>query len=352
MITEILFGVVGALLGGIAIWFILASNKKETKPDTTSLDMQRMMAERLDKMMEQVDKRLDQNTRAMNESKSFIATRASETDRTVNRVSAGLGRVEAATAALHEVSKEIISFQHMLKNPKTRGGFGEILLGNLLAEILPADRYELQYQMPGSTEIADAIIKLQDGYIVAVDAKFPLVNYEAMTNAESDEEKEAHRRLFIRDVKKHISDIGKKYISSHGNTLDFAYMYIPLEGVYYETMVQDKKDEETNRNLAEYARAHKVIPVSPNSMVSYLYTILIGLRGMKIEEKAKEILSALGQTRQDFSKFADDYITIGKHLGNAKNKFEEGSRRLDKVRGRLDTIEQTTEIQQVQPAID
>jgi len=154
-------------------------------------------------------------------------------------------------------------------------------------------------------------------------------------NEQDEDEKAALRRTFIRDVKKHIVDIARKYISSNEKTLDYAFMYIPIEGVYYETMVHDAD----GGSLWEFCLASKVVPVSPNSFLAYLQTVLIGLRGMKIEQQTKEILEYIGQLRQDFGKFADDFTTVGKHLGNAKTKYDDSVRRLDKLSNRFEQID-------------
>lgn len=338
MTQEIIWVILGAGAGAVLVWLLL--RKQAPHVDTT-------LHERLDRIMQQVDSRLSENIRAMNESKSFLANRVSAAERTVRAVSTGLGQLAEATTAIQRANEEIISFQKMLRSPKIRGSFGEVLLGNLLADVLPRDRYELQHTFGGSGETADAIIRLQDGYIVAVDAKFPLANYQAM-HAENDlNRKQTLRKTFLRDVRKHIQDISKKYISSHEKTLDYAFMYIPVETVYYETMVHPASAEAPAGDASapemwEFCLAHKVIPVSPNSFLAYLQTVLIGLRGLKIQQQAKEILQHLGQLRQDFGQFSKDYAMIGTHLVNAKNRYDDSARRLDKFTNRLDQIDTST----------
>jgi len=339
MQNEILFAILGLIAGAAAVWFFLRQTQThsgDAREDAQHL--QQVMSQQLDRIMQQVDRRLQQNVDAMNESKSFIANRVSSTERTVRDVAQGLGRLEVATDALHKTNQEIASFQQSLKSPKIRGSFGEVLLGNLLADVLPQDRYELQYTFQASGETADSIIKLQDGYIVAVDAKFPLANYEAMNHAPDDATKDNLRKQFVRDVKKHIQDISQKYIVPQSKTLDFAFMYIPLEGVYYEAIVHDSDKS----GVWEFSQKHKVIPVSPNSFLAYLHTVLVGLRGLKIEQQAKEILATLAQVRKDFGTFNRDFETIGTHLTNAKNKYEDAHHRLDKFSNRLDQIETDT----------
>ncbi len=324
MLTEFIWLVSGLAVGASFAWFMSRSQQ----------NLNQTFSDRLNRLTDQLDRRLQENVRATNESKSFLAERVSSAERTVREVSSGLGKLEHATTMLQKTSNEIASFQTMLKNPKIRGSLGEVLLGNLLAEVLPHDRYQIQYTFPRG-DVADAIINLQDGQIVAIDAKFPLANFEAYRQEKNDIRRQQLRQYFLRDVKKHITDIAKKYISPEHKTLDFAFMYIPFEGIYYETMIHDQ----TGVNLWEVCQHNKVIPTSPNSFLAYLQTVLIGLRGLKIEQQAMEIMRHLGQLRHDFGQFADDFSTVGTHLTNAKNRFDASARRLDKFSNRLDQIE-------------
>jgi DNA recombination protein RmuC len=336
MIQEVLFAALGLGAGAVLVW-VWQRSRSQAGPDTLShtISFQKTITEQLDRVFAQMDARLRDNVRAMNESKSFLADRVSTTERAVRAVSSSLGKLEEATAALQRTNAEIASFQQMLRSPKVRGSFGEVLLTTLLAEILPAERYRTQFVLPGGTDIADTIIKLQDGYIVAVDAKFPLANYQRYVDESNPAQKAQLHKAFQRDVKKHISDIARKYISPAAKTLDFAFMYIPLEGVYYETIVQDSDGE----SLWEFCLQHKVIPVSPNSFLAYLQTILLGLRGLQIEQQAKTILQSLSQVRQEFKHFGEEFSMVGKHLSNAKNRFDDTARQLDRVTHRLEQVE-------------
>lgn len=295
---------------------------------------QRTLQERLDRLTDQLDRRLRDNVAAMNESKAFLADRVSASDRTAREVSLGLGKLENATAALQATTAEISSFQQLLKSPKVRGSFGEVLLNNLLSDMLPHDRYTTQYRLPSTGEIADAIIKLQDGHIVAIDAKFPLANFDRYAHEQDPAIRRKLRQEVSRDIKRHVADINQKYIVPRDRTLDYAFMYIPFEGVYYETIVQDDAADD----MWSYCIQHKVVPVSPNSFLAYLQTILIGLRGLKIEQRAKEILQHLSQIQREFKLFTDDYAMIGRHLSNAKNRYDDSTRRLDRFESRLETV--------------
>ena len=289
----------GLVLGAAVLWFIFksGSSKKDTLRQLN--DLQRNVTDSLDRMSASIERRLTENVHAMNESKSFLANRVHQTEKTVREVSSSLGKLENATSALKNSTAEIINFQQLLKSPKIRGGFGEVLLTNLLNDVLPSDRYSIQYTMPDSGEIADAVIKLQDGYIVAIDAKFPLSNFEIYAKEQDKHTKNKLRTALMRDLKKHVTDISKKYISPQDKTLDYAFMYIPVESIYYETMIHHADSD----NMWEFCLKQKVVPVSPNSFLAYLQTILVGLRGMKIQQQAREIMASISQFRIDFKKY-------------------------------------------------
>ncbi|MBI4021849.1 MAG: DNA recombination protein RmuC [Candidatus Andersenbacteria bacterium] len=324
MVSEGLIFVIGLAAFALLTWVVVRWQSA----------VQHTLTDRIDRLTDQLDRRLRANTQAMNESQTFVADRVSHSERTAREVSLGLGKLEHATAALKATTDEISSFQKLLQTPKIRGSYGEVLLNSLLADILPRDRYETQYRMPSTGEIADAVIKLQDGHIVAIDAKFPLANFDRYVREPAPEVRHRLRQEMMRDIKRHVSDIHQKYIVPRDRTLDYAFMYIPFEAVYYETIVQD----ESAGDLWDYCIQHKVVPVSPNSFLAYLHTILIGLRGMKIEQRAKEILQHLAQVQREFKLFTDDYAMIGKHLSNAKNRYDDSSRRLDKFETRLETV--------------
>lgn len=319
MAIDTLWFIIGLLLGAGGLVFWLRS----------------IITERLDRVTDQLDKRLRENVHATNESKFFLADRVSMTERTVREVSTSLGKLEHATAALQRTNQEIASFQQMLRHPKIRGSFGEVLLLNLLGTVLPAEHYRAQYTLPGNGTTCDAIIRLQDGYLVAIDAKFPLANYELFVHAIGEPEKKQAYAAFLRDVKKHISDIAQKYISPSDKTLDYAFMYIPSEGIYYETIVRDSAQS----NLWEFCLNQRVIPVSPNSFLAYLQTIVVGLRGFKIQQQALDIVRSLSQIRQEFNQFGKEFAMVGTHLNNAKNRFDDSARRLDRFGNRLEGIE-------------
>lgn len=235
-----------------------------------------------------------------------------------------------------DIGKDISSLQDILKAPKLRGILGEFFLEELLKQLLPQDRYVLQYGFK-SGEKVDAVILLGQG-MVPVDSKFPLENFKRATAAGTEEETRRARKQFCQDVKKHIDQIASKYILPEEGTFDFALMYIPAENVYYETILKDEDSKET-MSLAQHALSQKVIPVSPNSFYAYLQAIVLGLRGLRIENSAKEILSCLGQLANDFKKFYEDFEKLGFHLSNLNAVYEKAEKRLDRFQHQLQSIE-------------
>jgi DNA recombination protein RmuC len=249
----------------------------------------------------------------------------------VGSVQKSLGGLEEANRKIYEVGKDIASLQEILRAPKLRGGLGEFFLEDLLAQILPTHHFAIQHAFK-SGERVDAVIKL-GGSLVPVDSKFPLENFKRILEAANDDERTRTKRQFISDVKKHVDAIAGKYILPDEGTYDFALMYIPAENVYYETIIKD--DSEGERNLSQYALSKRVVPVSPNSFYAYLQAIVLGLKGMKIEERAKEIIQYLSRLGGDFAKFREDFGLLGKHLGHAQSSYQTTEKRLEQFGQRL-----------------
>src|SRR5437870_12575593 len=194
---------------------------------------------------------------------------------------------------------------------------GELFLNDLLAQILPPEHFRLQHHFKNGDAV-DAVILIGANF-VPVDSKFPLENFRRVVEAATESERIAARKQFLRDVKRHVDAIATKYILCDEGTYDFALMYVPAENVYYETII--KEDVGEDRQLFSYALAKRVIPVSPNSFYAYVQTILLGLRGMKVEERAQEILGELSRLRGDFAKIQENFRVLGRHLANASGSY-------------------------------
>jgi DNA recombination protein RmuC len=265
-----------------------------------------------------------------------VNTRLDNAAKAIKDVYGRLGEVQESTKKVTELAQSISSLEEIMKAPKLRGGMGELFLSDLLAQILPAPYFELQYRFK-SRETVDAIIRLKD-LIIPIDSKFPLENFKRIVEAESESEKIAAKKTFIKDVKKHIDAIRSKYILPAEGTSDFALMYIPAENVYYEIIIKDDHIDD-DKSVFKYALDNKIYPVSPNSFYGYLQTILFGLKGMQIEEHARDILKKMSQLAGDYARVGEDFEKMRTHLKNLSASFEATDKRLLKFGDKLNELE-------------
>lgn len=248
-------------------------------------------------------------------------------------VQKSIGSLNEKSQQIFEVGKDIASLQEILRAPKMRGGLGELFLENLLEQIMPhKDYYELQHNFK-SGERVDAVIKI-GAKLVPVDSKFPLESFRRVVELKSEDDKKRAKREFVKAVKDHIDSIANKYILPDEGTYDFALMYIPAENVYYEAAIKDD-DELGEKSIFNHAISKKVIPVSPNSLYAYLQVIILGIRGMKIEEKAQDVIKTIATLKGSLGKFSQDFEVLGSHVDNVKSSYERAVKSLDKFEDKL-----------------
>lgn len=286
----------------------------------------------LQQQIESTAKLLHQQMSSMTEQ---VSNRLDTASKLVGDLKLGMGKLEQGAKQILDVGKDVAGLQDIFRAPKLRGGFGEFILGDLLGQILMPNSFELQYTFK-SGERVDAVVKLGKG-LVPIDAKFPLENFKKMTSTENKDERKRCKKEFVSDVKKHVDAIQKKYILPGEGTFDFALMYIPAENVYYETIIKDEQLGE-EKSLNSYALAKRVMPVSPNSLYAYLQAIVLGLKGMRVEENIKQVLDNLKALSKEFGTFSEDFRKIGGHLKNADKSFENADRRLGRFTDRLNAI--------------
>ena len=279
---------------------------------------------------------LDQFQGQVRTTEQSVSEKLQQTHQALAGVSRDLGQLQEATRKVEEVGRNMASLQDLLRAPKMRGGLGEFFLADLLTQILPTDFFTLQYGFPDGERV-DAAIHLRDR-VVPVDSKFPLENFRKMGQAATDQERAEWKRVFVRDVKQHIDAIAQKYIRPGEGTYDFALMYIPAENVYYETIIKEDGVAD-DKGIFQHALKCRVIPVSPNSFYAYLQVILLGLRGLAVEQDAQKILESLMRLQRDLGVVREDFSKAGKQLGFAMENFEKADKRLARFEGRLGAIE-------------
>ena len=240
----------------------------------------------------------------------------------------GYSKMAYELGKVQEVGRGIKEFQEFLRSPKLRGNIGEQILRDLLEQILPKESFSLQYQFQEG-QIVDAVVKTNQG-IIPIDSKFPLENFKRI-KAENSEEKTVGQRDFIRDIKKHIDDIAKKYILPSEGTVDFALMYVPSEPVYYEITLNQPQ-------ILDYGYQKKIYFVSPNSFYYFLKIIMIGLQGAKIEEGAKKILNGMKAVQQEALKFEGELSILTSHIDHAKTASERAQNRFGRLVGKTERL--------------
>jgi len=244
----------------------------------------------------------------------------------ISQIQRQLGEVQQAGK---QMSLTAQTLEAILGGAKSRGSLGEVTLERLLEDSLPRAQYEMQYRF-SSGEVADAVIKLRDKKLMAIDSKFPLDAYRRI-GAEGEEA----RRAFAVAVKGHADAISKKYIVPDESTLDVALMFVPSESVYYELL---QTSDNKGQPLDAYCRDKHVIAVSPNTLYAHLCVIAMGLRGMQMEENAKRILESLSGMEKQMEKFADKFATLGTHLKNAQQSYSESDKLFERAQNTLETM--------------
>lgn len=347
--TFILFSLL--ILGIIIIIFLLL--RKKTGGDTEKLVV---LAEKLNQLNEQnrelrqeLDRKLSETHKASQEqfgqTTQIIQNITGQSAKLISEVTEKLTKLDETNKQVVNFSAQLQNLQDILKNPKQRGVLGEYFLEETLKNVLPPNSYEMQYKL-GKDErnnkdlIVDAVVFVKDK-VIPIDAKFSLENYERILNATDKETREKLEQNFKQDLKNRIDETSK-YIVPSKKTMEFAFMFIPSEAIYYDLLINKVGAVKVNtRDLIEYAyRDKKVIIVSPTSFLAYLQTVLQGLKAMKIEESAKEIkanIEKLGKHMLSYEEFLKklglSMSTTVNHYNNAYLEFRKMDKDIMKITG-------------------
>ena len=314
IIIIILLGIIVMGLG--AMLFVLQSKLSELKNQssvelikTDVVELGRTIA----KLNESVSDKLERSNAQVQTS---VQKQLSESAKLVADVTQRLAKLDETKKRVVDVATDLKTLQNVLQNPKQRGVFGEFYLESVLDNVLPAKQFQMQYRFKDG-EIVDAVIFLDKGQILPVDSKFSLENYNRMINAETKAERELWLNKVKADLKGRIDETSK-YIRPREHTMDFAFMFIPSESLYYDLLINNVRDK-------------RVIIVSPTSFLAYLQTVLQGLRSLQIEEQAKGIQVRVGQLGVHIKKFDELMTKMGKSLSTTVGHYNNSYKELDKI---------------------
>ena len=335
----LLFGILG-LIAFLLFVLIFLMLRIRYKNNDNSL---KLLQNELFNLSKNFDEKLFRTNKAINEnlSKNFETTSkiSLSSNKTIEEITKKLASLEETNKQIKDIWGQLEGLESILKNPKNRGILWEYFLESVLKNILPPENYKLQYKFK-SWEIVDAVIFI-DKKIVPIDSKFSLDNYNKILQAQSEVEKKAYETEFRKDLKKRIDETSK-YIKVDENTMEFAFMFIPSEGIYYDLLINKVWSLWVNTvDLVEYAfKEKKVIIVSPTSFYAYLQTVMQGLRALQIETQAQEIKKQiwnlgrhLNSYEQYFTKLWNTLNTTLNHYNSAENEFKKIDKDIFKITG-------------------
>lgn len=281
----------------------------------------------INNLQQAVGDKLERNNLTMQTS---MQKQLSESAKLVADVTQRLAKLDETNRRVVDVADELKTLQNVLQNPKQRGVFGEYYLESVLENVLPRKNYQMQYKFKDG-EIVDAVVFLDKGQILSIDSKFSLENYNRMVGEDNKADREKLLAKVRNDLKGRIDETSK-YIRPSENTMDFAFMFIPSESLYYDLLIGDVGTGSSARDLIEYAfRDKKVIIVSPTSFMAYLQTVLQGLRSLQIEEQAKDIQIRVGQLGKHIGKFDEFMSKLGRSLGQTVGHYNSAHKELGKI---------------------
>jgi DNA recombination protein RmuC len=336
LILIVVIAVLLVAVLGLLVWLIISNSANAEKMAGQQASFG-LLQQQLETLKSSQDDTKDKLQKSLLDGQTNIGKNMQAGQEVLDRLNKQIGELQGTNKQMMQVGTEVRRLQDILSSPKLRGQMGEWSLENLLANILPKDRYKLQYTFKDGKTV-DALIELAD-FSVPVDAKFPLPSFEKIVKAEEEAEKIKLRRQFLKDINNHIDKIASDYIRPAEGTLDFALMYIPAENVYYETIVQYLGE---TRDILQYCFDKKVIPVSPNLLYAYLMTVAMGLHGLQIEKQAAEIRQNLKKLNSSFADYTGTWDVLGKHLRNAYSQYDEGQKKLDRFGLQLNHIQEET----------
>lgn len=317
------------VLAGFAGVFWFLTRKKEELPKDEGMQNSLLM---LQNQINQVTRTLDER---LGESAKLLQSQYGASNRIIQDVTERLTKLDETNRQVVGFADQLKNLEDILKNPKQRGILGEYYLETLLKNVFPPGMYQMQYKMGkddmGRDLIVDAVVFVKDK-IIPIDSKFSLENYNRVREERDPAERERLEKVFKQDLKNRIDETSK-YVRPQDNTMDFAFMFIPAEGIYYDLLVNQVGSIKTNtRDLIEYAFIEKKVHiVSPTTFLSHLKMIMQGLRALQIEESAKEIKKRVEELGKHLGAYETYMQKVGNHLGTTVNAYNSAYKELGKI---------------------
>lgn len=311
------------LMGIIALLALLLKSRKPSDPTATDGQIISMLQNQMNQLQKDLGDRMGQTHETVRQ--SFAASAG-----LVRDVTERMTKVEEISRQVLTETNELQKLQQMLRNPKQRGVLGEYFLETLLKNVLPPENFQMQYRFADG-EIVDAVVFIKDK-IVPIDSKFSLENYNRLAVEENPAEREKLEKIFVNDLKQRVQETAK-YIRPGEGTMDFAFMFIPHEAIYYDLLINKigSVTEDTESIIQRAAAKYHVVVVSPTSFLAYLQTVLQGLRAMQIEEQAKEVIKRVGELGKHMGAYETHFKGLGTNLATVVNKYNLADKELAKI---------------------
>jgi len=321
---TILLIISGVLIIGL-VWALFL---RKSGPPASGSDAMLLLQNQLSELTRVMDHKIGESHKMMSDS---LSTQFRESQKLIRDITEELTKVGEGQKQVMNFTEQLQDLQDILKNPKQRGVLGEYYLETLLKNVLPPGSYECQYGFPDGT-IVDAAVFVKDK-IIPIDSKFSLENYNRLVEEKDPLEKERLEKVFVNDLKNRILETSK-YIQPAVGTMDFAFMFIPHEAIYYDLLISkigSLRDEENENLIQRAASKYKVIIVSPTSFLAYLQTVLQGLNALKIEEKAQDIIANVIKLQNHLKSYEEYHSKLGNTLSTAVNQYNLSGKEFKKV---------------------
>lgn len=332
---QLLIGIIVILvffIGGTLVYIMRKFGSVEPKKGDEQMFL--LMQNQIQELMRMVDQKISDTHKVMNETQhslnKTVQAQFGQSVKAITEITEKLTKLDETNKQVMNFADQLQSLEDVLQNPKHRGILGEYFLENVLKNVLPPGSYEMQYKFKDG-DIVDAAVFVKDK-IIPVDSKFSLENYNRAVEEKDPVRREELEALFKNDLKKRIDETSK-YIKPKENTMDFAFMFIPAEGIYYDLLINKVGTLKTNTHaLIEYAFKEKhVIIVSPTSFLAYLQTVMQGLRALQIEESAKEIRKRVEDLGKHLLAYDEYMKKLGKNLETTVNAYNTSYKEFNKI---------------------